>query len=157
MATEIERKFLVTSEDWRAHVYRSEVFRQGYLVSDSVRSVRVRLSGDQAWLNIKSATVGASRSEYEYLIPQSDAHELLQLCEHPLLEKTRHWIKHGPHIWEIDEFAAANIGLVVAEVELERVDEALSLPNWIGCEVTDDIRYYNVMLARQPYSSWNKT
>ncbi len=155
MATEIERKFLVRDDSWRSGVIRARRLRQGYLVSDAVRSVRVRIEGDEARLNIKSATVGVSRSEYEYPIPLADAEEILaNLCGGRLLEKTRHFVRHGGHLWEIDEFAGANAGLVVAEVELDDAAETFDRPPWAGDEVSDDIRYYNARLVERPYSTW---
>ncbi len=155
MAAEIERKFLVTDERWREQVERSEVMRQGYFGGTEKASLRVRLSGDRAWLNIKSATLGISRMEYEYAIPAEDAREMLdQLCRTPLIEKTRHYVRHGDHLWEIDEFYGDNAGLVVAELELESVDEHYEQPPWLGEEVSDDPRYYNVNLARHPYRRW---
>ena len=155
MATEIERKFLVRDDSWQAHVYRSAHLRQGYLVSDKTRSVRVRITDDTAQLNIKSGTLGISRSEYEYPIPLLDAQDILaNLCRKPLLEKTRHWLRHGHHVWEIDVFAGDNAGLVVAEVDLNAPDEPVELPPWVGKEVSDDIRYYNSCLVKHPYKDW---
>lgn len=155
MAVEIERKFLVCNDRWRGGVERSERFRQGYMVSDRVRSVRVRVAGDQAWLNVKSATVGSRRAEYEYPIPREDAEQMLErLCRQPVLEKTRHWVRHGARLWEVDEFEGANAGLILAEVELEREDEPVDLPGWVGEEVTDDVRYYSARLAEHPYREW---
>jgi len=155
MATEIERKFLLRNADWRAAVERSVLMRQGYLSSDARSSVRLRIAADQAFLNIKSGTLGIQRSEYEYPIPRADAEEILdRLCEKPLLEKTRHYLHFGGHLWEIDEFAGDNTGLIVAEVELSHPDEAVALPDWLGVEVSHEIRYYNSQLARHPYSTW---
>ena len=155
MATEIERKFLITDDSWRDSVQRCRQMRQGYLISDEQRSVRVRVTDDGAHLNIKSATVGPSRSEYEYPIPRQDGEELLdRLCKQPLLEKTRHWVPYGDHLWEIDVFEGANQGLIVAEVELTSVDQPFERPDWVGEEVTDDKRYYNSCLAEHPYRDW---
>jgi len=154
MATEIERKFLIASDHWRPRVERSTFLQQGYLLSDAHSSVRVRISGEEAFLNIKSATVGVSRLEFEYPIPLADAQEMLDKLCHHRLEKTRHLLRHEGHLWEIDEFHGANEGLIVAEVELTAVDEAYSLPDWAGEEVSGDIRYYNSRLAEQPYNSW---
>jgi adenylate cyclase len=155
MPQEIERKFLVRDDRWRPAVYRSERLRQGYLVSDATRSVRIRITGDAAHLNIKSATLGVSRSEYEYPIPLSDAGELLeQLCRQPLLEKTRHWLRYGEHVWEVDVFDGDNAGLIVAEVELSAPDEDFARPPWLGEEVSHDRRYYNSCLAEHPYQDW---
>ncbi len=154
MAIEIERKFLVRDDSWREQVYQSRSLRQGYMVSDQVRSVRVRISGDQAHLNIKSGTLGVSRAEYEYPIPLADARELLANLCGQLLEKTRHWVRHGAHVWEVDVFEGDNAGLVVAEVELQDPDEPLELPPWAGDDVSLDRRYYNACLVDHPYKDW---
>ena len=155
MGTEIERKFLTVNDSWRTSVYRSESLCQGYLVSDERRSVRVRIAGDTARLNIKSATVGLSRSEYEYPIPVADAREILdQLCSQPLLEKTRHYLRYGAHVWEIDVFEGDNAGLIVAEVELSHPDEKFLKPAWAGEEVSHQRRYYNAYLVKHPYKDW---
>ena len=155
MALEIEHKFLLRDERWRDQVEHSLRMRQGYLVSDATRSVRVRVAGDQGYLNIKSGTLGIARREYEYRIPLAEAEELLNtLCEKPLLEKTRHFIHYGDHLWEVDEFSGDNAGLIVAEVELGAVDEAFARPDWIGEEVSHDLRYYNSQLVRHPYKDW---
>jgi len=156
MAMEIEHKFLIRDERWRREVERSVRMRQGYLTSDAHCSVRVRIAGDQGHLNIKSGTLGIQRSEYEYPIPLAEAEEILDtLCEQPLLEKTRHFVRFGGHLWEIDEFEGDNTGLIVAEVELSRVDEPFDRPDWLGADVSHDIRYYNSQLARHPYRTWS--
>ncbi|MEZ5576565.1 MAG: CYTH domain-containing protein [Candidatus Competibacteraceae bacterium] len=156
MAVEIEHKFLVRDERWRREVERSVRMRQGYLTSDARCSVRVRVAGDQGYLNVKSGTLGIQRSEYEYLIPLAEAEEMLDtLCEQPLLEKTRHFVRFGGHLWEIDEFEGDNAGLIVAEVELSRIDEPFDQPDWLGADVSHDIRYYNSQLARHPYRTWS--
>ena len=155
MALEIEHKFLLRDERWRDQVEHSLRMRQGYLVSDATRSVRVRVAGDQGYLNIKSGTLGIARREYEYRIPLAEAEELLNtLCEKPLLEKTRHFLHYGDHLWEVDEFGGDNAGLIVAEVELGTVDEAFARPDWVGEEVSHDLRYYNSQLVRHPYKDW---
>ncbi len=155
MAVEIEHKFLVRDERWRREVERSVRMRQGYLTSDAHCSVRVRVAGGQGYLNIKSGTLGIQRSEYEYPIPLAEAEEILDtLCEQPLLEKTRHFVPSGRHLWEIDEFEGDNAGLIVAEVELSRPDEPFDRPDWLGADVSRDIRYYNSQLARHPYRAW---
>ena len=156
MPTEIEHKFLLRDDRWRQQVERSVRIRQGYLTSDARCSVRVRVADHQGFLNIKSGTLGIQRSEYEYAIPLIEAEEILDtLCEQPLLEKTRHFIHCGAHVWEIDEFAGANAGLIVAEVELNRPDESFERPDWAGEDVSHDIRYYNSQLARHPYVTWS--
>jgi adenylate cyclase len=155
MGIEIERKFLVRDDRWRQRVERSARMRQGYLTSDARCSVRVRLADGQGFLNIKSGTLGVRRSEYEYPIPAAEAEEILDaLCEKPLLEKTRHFVRHGQHLWEIDEFAGDNAGLIVAEIELSHPDEPFPRPDWLGEDVSSDIRYYNSQLARRPYKTW---
>lgn len=155
MAIEIEHKFLLANDGWRKHVSHSVLYRQGYLSSQPTSSIRVRISDNQAWLNIKSATIGTQRHEYEYEIPLSDAHEILNnLCLKPVIEKTRHFVMHENHQWEIDEFDGENAGLIVAEIELEAADEIFAKPDWLGEEVTQDVRYYNNNLARQPYNLW---
>lgn len=155
MATEIEYKFLICNERWRSQVDRSVRMRQGYLTSDTRCSVRVRVADNQGFLNIKSGTLGIQRSEYEYPIPLAEAEEILDtLCERPLLEKIRHYVRFGEHLWEIDEFAGDNAGLIVAEVELDHPDEPFARPDWLGEDVSHDIRYYNSQLARHPYRTW---
>jgi adenylate cyclase len=155
MAIEIERKFLLVSDSWRSAVSKSIHYRQGYLNSDVNSSVRIRVSDDTAKINIKSATIGAQRSEYEYNIPAVDAHELLStLCHQPLVEKIRHLVDIGKHRWEIDEFKGDNEGLIVAEIELSSVNEFFDRPKWLGLDVTEDVRYYNNQLAKHPYSKW---
>lgn len=155
MGIEIERKFLVRDDRWRQRVERSARMRQGYLTSDARCSVRVRLADGQGFLNIKSGTLGIRRSEYEYPVPAAEAEEILDaLCEKPLLEKIRHFVRHGQHLWEIDEFAGDNAGLIVAEIELSHPDEPFDRPGWLGEDVSHDIRYYNSQLARRPYKTW---
>ena len=153
MAKEIERKFLVDGDEWRT-LGRGEVFRQGYLSTVKERTVRIRAVGEHAWITVKGLTVGATRSEFEYPIPLPDAEEMLELCEQPIIEKTRHLVDLGGLRWEVDEFIGANRGLVVAEVELDDPDQSIDLPDWIGAEVTDDPRYYNANLIDHPYSVW---
>ena len=154
MAQEIERKFLVRDEGWRAAAERREAYAQGYLAGTPRASVRVRVAAGRAWLNIKSATLGIERQEYEYEIPEPEGRALLALCEPGLIEKQRHFVPYGGLMWEVDEFGGANAGLVVAEVELDSVDQPFERPPWLGEEVSQDPRYYNVLLARQPYRTW---
>ncbi len=156
MATEIERKFLVTSDAWREVADNGTRFRQGYLIGAEKASVRVRIEGEKANLNIKSATLGVRRQEYEYEIPLAEAEELLDtLCEQPQIEKIRYHVPVGEHTWEIDVFAGDNEGLIVAEVELADEHEPFERPAWLGREVSDDTRYYNVCLTKHPYKQWN--
>lgn len=155
MPTEIERKFLVINDDWRQHVTTTTVYRQGYLCNNESVSVRVRVSSGSARLNIKSAERSSSRTEFEFDIDAADAQHMLdQLCVGPLVEKTRFVAPHQGHDWEVDVFSGDNEGLVVAEVELSRVDEVFELPVWAGEEVTDDLRYYNVSLSTRPFNTW---
>lgn len=155
MGVEIEKKFLLCNDQWRQQVAKSVQFRQGYLVGSDKSSVRIRIEGDQANLNIKSATLGIRRQEFEYPIPMDDAKELLStLCDRPLIEKTRHYVFAGRHTWEIDEFSGDNAGLIVAEVELSHEDDVFDAQDWLGQEVSEDQRYYNSMLIKTPYSQW---
>jgi adenylate cyclase len=154
MGVEIERKFLVSSDAWR-RLGEPVLLRQGYLSADPMRTVRVRIEGEQGVLTIKSKNEGASRGEWEYPIPLQDAEELLdRLCERPLVEKYRRRIDHQGFTWEVDEFLGENAGLVVAEIELPAEDAVFALPDWIGREVTGERRYYNSSLIRLPYSKW---
>jgi adenylate cyclase len=154
MGTEIERKFLVTGDAWRGQGTATD-FRQGYLSTVKERTVRVRAAGVDAWLTIKGITTGASRTEFEYPIPVADAHTMLdELCEQPIIEKTRHVVDVGGLAWEIDEFDGVNEGLVIAEVELTDAAQDVALPDWVGEEVTDDPRYFNANLIDHPYSQW---
>lgn len=152
MAIEIERKFLVTGKDWRTASPSRIV--QGYLNRDRARTVRVRIAGAAAWLTIKGQNVGATRAEFEYAIPLADAEALLALCDGPLIDKQRHRIPLGEHVWEVDEFFGDNAGLIVAEIELRHEDEAFARPAWLGDEVSSDPRYYNSSLATHPYNTW---
>lgn len=152
MGIEIERKFLVTNEDWKTG--SPVLFRQGYLNRDKHRTVRIRIAGDEALITVKGLTVGMRRAEYEYPIPVSDAKDMLDLCEGPLIEKKRWLIKVGKSSWEIDEFMGDNLGLVIAEIELDDESQTFELPSWAGKEVTHDERYYNSNLSMTPFNSW---
>ena len=155
MAREVERKFLVTGTDWRQGT-SGVPFRQGYLSSVKERVVRVRLEGRQGRLTVKGLTTAVSRLEFEYDIPPEDAARMLDdLCERPLIEKTRYRVPFGGHVWEIDEFHGDNDGLVVAEIELTSPDEPFERPSWAGREVSDDPRYFNTNLARHPFTRWS--
>lgn len=161
MGIEIERKFLVTSDDWRAAAHAVIPMAQGYIndmaAMDSgaqKASVRVRIQGDEAYLNIKSRELGHTRQEFDYPVPVNEARELLALCVGGLIDKRRHLVQHGGLLWEVDEFLGDNAGLVVAEVELESADQVFAKPDWAGAEVTDELRYYNLALASKPYSQW---
>lgn len=160
MAIEIERKFLLASGAWRASVQDSTRMAQAYLAGTGEAaarcSVRVRIAGDAANLNIKSRTLGAMRSEFEYPIPLSDAENLMALASGTVVDKTRHRLWHGGHCWEIDEFHGGNAGLMVAEIELDAVDAPFDRPDWLGREVTDLPRYYNLALSIRPFGSWSE-
>lgn len=156
MGREVERKFLVYNDKWRDSADSGVTVRQGYIAGSERASVRVRLSDDGAWINLKGATLGVERSEFEYPVPEADAREMLDtLCEWPLIEKTRYHVRHGAHVWEVDVFHGENEGLVVAEIELDAPDEAFERPPWIGREVSDQPRYYNVCLRQHPFSAWS--
>nr|VFK16393.1 MAG: adenylate cyclase [Candidatus Kentron sp. LPFa]VFK32120.1 MAG: adenylate cyclase [Candidatus Kentron sp. LPFa] len=185
MPTEIERKFLVIDDSWRQQASEGIRYRQGYFGIGKTKSreepvcalgptpfpswretltcspnaktcsVRVRVAGDKATLNIKGATLRITRHEYEYPIPLKDAEEMLALfCERPFIEKTRYLVKNGVHTWEIDVFEGDNAGLIVAEIELSREDEAFEMPPWAGRDVSQEARYYNVCLREHPYKDW---
>jgi adenylate cyclase len=154
VGVEIERKFLLAGDGWRA-LGQPVLLRQGYLSSDPERVVRVRVEGDHACITIKGRSSGATRGEWEYPIPLADANELLErLCQQPIVEKYRSKVEFAGNVWEVDEFIGVNQGLVLAEIELQAEDQAFDKPEWIGAEVTDDKRYYNSNLVRHPYSSW---
>ena len=152
MGLEIERKFLVVGDDWRAAP--AVPYAQGYLNRDKQRTVRVRIVRDEAWLTIKGATSGATRAEFEYPIPVDDARQMLALCDGPLVRKLRRVVVHAGMAWEIDEFEGDNAGLVVAEIELPSEDAPFEPPPWLGAEVTHDPRYFNSSLATAPFSTW---
>jgi adenylate cyclase len=158
MAVEIERKFLLLGEAWRAGVSRSEEMAQGYLAGPPGArcSVRVRIVGEHAFLNIKSVAGGIERDEYEYPIPLDDARRQLSTLAGDIVEKQRHYVEVGEHLFEIDEFRGANAGLLVAELELDRVDEEFPRPAWLGRDVSGLARYYNLNLAIHPYSHWSE-
>lgn len=154
MATEIERKFLVSSADWKRGT-RGRRLQQGYLSLDKARTIRVRVAGEQAWINIKGLTTGITRSEFEYAVPLADARRMLEeLCIRPVIDKTRHLVRHGGHTWEVDEFHGANAGLVIAEIELASEDEDFERPPWLGAEVSGDPRYFNASLVTRPFREW---
>jgi CYTH domain-containing protein len=158
MAREIERKFLVVGEGWRG-VAPGVPYRQGYLGagSDARCTVRVRIAGEEAFLTVKGPTARGARDEYEYPIPVADAGEMLaRLAAGGCVEKTRYRVPFGGHTWEVDEFAGENAPLVLAEVELDRIDAEVVLPPWVGPEVTGDPRYANAALARAPYARWTR-
>ncbi len=156
MAQEIERKFLVTADSWRP-LATGQPYCQGYIATARPgHSVRVRLAGDRGYLTIKGPTQGLTRAEFEYPIPVADAQAMLStLCDRPFIEKTRYRLPRGEVVWEIDEFAGENVGLIVAEVELQSENQPLDLPDWVGREVSGEARYYNASLVKHPYSQWS--
>lgn len=154
MGIEIERKFLVKSDAWRS-LAPAVRYAQGYLCSDRDRTVRVRTIGDKGFLTIKGRGTGIAHPEYEYEIPYADARAMLnELAQKPIIDKTRTKIPFGGYVWEVDEFFGDNEGLVMAEIELPSEDAPFEKPDWIGEEVTGDARYYNSMLAKNPYKNW---
>ena len=155
MAIEIERKFLVKNNDWRKSSDGGVSIAQGYFGSPLKASIRVRIQGDQANINIKSARLGIRRHEYEYPIPLEDARHMLdELCIRPVIEKRRYHCEHAGHTWEIDVFEGDNAGLVVAEIELGDENEHFECPDWLGEDVSHDPRYYNVSLLKHPFKEW---
>ena len=154
MADEIEKKFLLNYLPTHLMIDGIRI-AQGYMVNQKRMVVRVRLSGETAFLTIKGETINASRKEYEYSIPQEDARQMMTLfCEKPFVEKTRYHIEHAGFEWVVDQFSGDNAGLIVAEIELDDIDQTFEKPDWIGKEVTHDPRYYNSNLIKAPYSNW---
>ncbi|MCW8908679.1 MAG: CYTH domain-containing protein [Sedimenticola sp.] len=155
MAVEIERKFLVINDKWRDNILSESIIKQGYIANQENATVRVRVARDSAWLNIKGATRGIRRAEFEYPIPLEDAEAiLLQVAQQPYISKTRYKVKCGNHIWDLDLFDGENQGLVMAEVELSDEREPFEMPEWAGEEVSGDPRYYNASLVKNPYTAW---
>ncbi|MEO8671642.1 MAG: CYTH domain-containing protein [Tahibacter sp.] len=162
MGIEIERKFLIASDDWRRAVTRRNRMVQGYLIDAkavtsgaSRSSVRVRVAGEEAWLNIKSSTLGVERQEFEYAIPCVEAEQMLATLCDGVVEKFRHWIPLAGHEFEVDEFLGDNAGLIVAELELAAADADYPRPVWLGAEVSELPRYYNLNLVKYPYARWS--
>ena len=155
MAQEIERKFLVKG-DFKSLVHKSERIVQGYLSSVPERAVRVRIKGDKGFITVKGIgnDAGTSRYEWEKEIPVEDVTNLLKICEPGVIDKTRYQVKEGNHIFEIDEFYGENEGLTIAEVELNDENEVFNKPNWLGDEVTGEVKYYNAMLMKNPFTKW---
>lgn len=159
MAREIERKFLLINEEWKELSHQKTHLAQAYLndisKDGSKSSVRIRIEGDKANINIKSLEIGISRDEYEYAIPIAEAKKMIAtLAVGPVIEKYRYLVNFGKHLWEIDAFLGDNKGLVVAEVELESEQSQPELPSWAGKEVTEFSRYYNISLSQQPFNQW---
>jgi adenylate cyclase len=153
---EIERKFLVKSADFKEQAYAQNRIAQGYLCSEPKRTVRIRIKGEKGYITIKGigSESGMSRFEWENEIPLEEAQELLKLCEKGKIEKTRFEIKSRNHVFEVDEFYGENEGLIIAEIELQSETDAFDKPDWLGEEVTNDPRYYNAYLSKNPFSEW---
>jgi adenylate cyclase len=149
MPVEIERKFLVVSEEWREQA-EGQRFCQGYLASEGAVTVRVRRAGRRAYLTVKGSTDGITRPEFEYEVPIEEAEEMFKLCRRPLIEKTRYEIPFEGLVWQVDEFEGENAGLVLAEVELKHPAQHVTLPAWVGAEVTFDARFRNSRLVDEP-------
>ena len=155
MSTEIERKYLVQGEAWKKDVSQSTPIEQGYFPTQKGVTVRVRRRGGQGYLTVKGPSFGISRAEFEYEIPLSDAIEMLEtLCQKGRIQKVRHVIPWGNHLWELDVFEGENQGLVTAEIELRSEQEAFEKPAWLGKEVSEDPRYRNAALVKMPFSQW---
>ncbi|MEE9362459.1 MAG: CYTH domain-containing protein [Cellulophaga sp.] len=153
---EIERKFLVTSDAFKNEASSKQRIVQGFLNTDPERTVRIRIKDTLSFITVKgkSNTAGTSRFEWEKEIALKEAEELLQLCEEGILEKTRYNIHYENHLFEVDEFYGANEGLIVAEIELQNENEKFTKPNWLGKEVTGDVKYYNSQLSKKPFITW---
>lgn len=161
MAREIERKFLVKNLDWQALATQQTHLAQGYLndinQAGSKSSIRIRIEGEQANINIKSLEIGMSRDEYEYPIDLDEAKKILKtLCVGPVIEKIRYLVPNELYTWEIDVFLGDNEGLIVAEIELDSEDASFQMPDWLGAEVTEFKRYYNISLSQRPYQTWTE-
>jgi len=156
MGIEIERKFLVNKEKWQQVIKeKRSLYRQGYIVSDPEKTIRVRLTDKEAFLTIKGPSVGIARSEFEYSILVEDAQQLLDGFCGSVVSKIRYFITHDNKLWEVDEFLGDNEGLMVAEIELDDENESFSLPDWVGREVTSEKKYSNSNLAKRPYKTWS--
>ena len=153
---EIERKFLVLNNDFKAESFANHEIIQGYLSTNPERTVRIRIKGNSGYLTIKGSgsESGMSRYEWEKNIDYNEAKELINLCEKGVISKTRFEVKSGKHTFEVDEFYGENQGLIIAEIELESEDEVFEKPNWLGQEVTNDERYYNAYLSQKPFTTW---
>ena len=155
MSAEIERKYTVKDQSYRQESIECKYYKQGYISIDKERTVRIRISGNNAFITLKGVTTGCTRKEFEYPIPVADAAEMLgSLCLPSIIEKKRYIYPYAGHKWEIDEFMGNNDGLVIAEIELKSESEQFDLPPFIETEVTGDPRYYNSNLAKHPYKTW---
>lgn len=155
MGWEIERKFIVNKKEWeKISKPRGKHLQQGYLLTDPEKTIRIRITDDKAYLTIKGITKGATRKEFEYEIPKSDANELLMNFSVSGLTKTRYKMRYKGKTWEVDEFLGDNTGLIMAEIELKRENEEIEIPEWIDKEVTAEEKYYNSNLSVNPYKNW---
>lgn len=156
MNLEIERKFLIKNDSFKEFSFQKKYIKQGFLNSDKERTVRVRIIEEKAFLTIKgkSNTAGTVRFEWEKEIPVNEAEQLMLLTEKSSIEKYRYYIKKGKHVFEVDEFLGENKGLIVVEIELSNENENFSKPDWLGKEVTGEVKYYNSSLSKLPYNSW---
>ncbi|MBL4704970.1 MAG: CYTH domain-containing protein [Flavobacteriales bacterium] len=154
MGIEIERKFLLANSNWKQLADGGTAIKQGYLSSDINKTIRIRIYGGKGFITIKGKTIGISRPEFEYEIPLKDALQLIKLCEKPFIEKIRYLVHLNGNIWEIDVFEGANEGLIVAEIELPEENLKIIVPDWIGIEVSDQVKYFNSNLIRHPYREW---
>ena len=154
MGLEIERKFLIKDDSWKNEAEDGISIKQGYLNSSAERTVRVRIQGSKGIMTVKGENQNLTRKEFEYQIPLQDAINMLEICEKPIIEKTRYILSKSDKTWEIDVFAGKNEGLIVAEIELVAEEESFDRPSWLGEEVSLDSRYYNSSLITRPYSDW---
>ena len=156
MAQEIERKFLVLNESFKNEAFKQTRITQGYLSSLPERTVRIRVKGDKGFITVKGIgnDSGVSRFEWEKEIPAQEVLALMNIAEPGVIDKTRYQVKKGDHIYEVDEFYGENEGLIVAEIELKEEGEYFDKPQWLGQEVTGDVKYYNSMLMKNPYKKW---
>jgi adenylate cyclase len=157
MPTEIERKFLIDPDKWETVTKPiGKLYKQGYVLSEENRIVRIRVTDDRAYLTLKGATQGISRSEYEYAIPVDEGNEILKNFATSAVEKIRYIIEFAGHTWEVDVFSGNNKGLIVAEIELQHEDEIFEKPAWVTAEVSHDSRYSNASLSVKPYKDWEQ-
>ena len=156
MGLEIERKFLVKNDSWKKESEEGIHITQGYLNSTVERTVRVRIQGNKGVITIKGKNQNLTRKEFEYQIPLNDARNLLDLCENPIIEKTRFLLSSNNNTWEIDVFEGLNDGLILAEIELKSEEDTFDIPSWLGEEVSLDKKYYNSSLIANPYANWKK-
>lgn len=156
MAIEIERKFLIKNTSYKSESFKVSCIKQGFLNSNKNRVIRIRIIDDKGWITVKgvSSNDGTSRFEWEKEISLNDAALLLNLCEETVIEKNRHFVKSGTHLFEVDEFMGVNNGLVIAEIELNSVNEKYIKPEWLGEEVTGITKYYNSELSKKPFKKW---